>query len=401
MLLALTLLVGLLCGASATLFLAALAFVTELRIAWRALVWFLPFVGFLMGAAYDRFGTIAGQGTQRVVRALTEGGHPLPRRFAPMVLLGTLATHLVGGSAGREGTAVQMGAGLADLIARRFAVTPAVRQRLLAAGVGGGFGAVFGTPVAGALFAAEFGAAEQPRWRVIPVALLAAAVGDATTRGLGTEHFAFLTITTAALSPDAFARWLLLGLAIGLVARAFVATTHALRAAAEARLPTRRLRLAAGGTLLLLLTRLLGSHDYLGLGLPLLRDAFEGAASGPSAFALKLLFTTVTIAAGFIGGEVTPLFVIGALAGRAAAPLLGLPNGAAAGVAMVALFGAAANAPLALIVMAAELFGGGILPAAALTTLVAWFVSGGTGIYGHRTIPLLARKPLHEARESV
>lgn len=391
----LSLLIGLLCGLSAALFLVALRAVTDFRETHLWLVWLLPVGGLLLGGAYERWGATAGQGTNRIIDALADGGNPLPGRLAPMVLLGTLLTHLVGGSAGREGTALQMGAGLADGVARRVTASPELRRLMLFAGISGGFGAVFGTPFAGAVFAAEFVVQRRLSLEALPVALVAALAGDATVRWLGVDHFPFPVIEASQLAPLALLSWLLLGAGLGLIARCFVWLSHGIKAASERHLPQLPMRLAAGGTLLLLLTLAVGSRESLGLGLPLLTEAFGAGASGPEAFALKLLFTAVTVGVGFIGGEVTPLFVIGALAGRAAAPLLGLPPLATAAVGMVALFAAAAHTPLALLVMALELFGLSVLPQAALAIAAAALVSGQKGIYGtQRTSPPRAQPRL-------
>lgn len=389
----LSLLIGLLCGLGAALFLVALQAVTNLREGHLWLVWLLPVGGLLLGAAYERWGATAGGGTNRIIDALADGGNPLPGRLAPMVLLGTLLTHLVGGSAGREGTALQMGAGFADGLARRVTASPELRRLMLFAGVGGGFGAVFGTPFAGAVFAAEFVVRRRLSWEALPVALLAALAGDATVRWLGVGHFPFPVIEASPVTPQALAAWALLGAGMGLLARSFVWLAHGIKAASERHLPRLPMRLAAGGALLLLLTLAVGSRESLGLGLPLLTEAFGAGASGPEAFALKLLFTAVTVGVGFIGGEVTPLFVIGALAGRAAAPMLGLPSVASAAVGMVALFAAAAHTPLALLVMAVELFGFSVLPGAALAIAAAALLSGQKGIYGSQRIAPTRAQP--------
>ena len=389
----LSLLIGLLCGLGAALFLVALQAVTDLREGHLWLVWLLPVGGLLLGAAYERWGATAGGGTNRIIDALADGGNPLPGRLAPMVLLGTLLTHLVGGSAGREGTALQMGAGFADGLARRVTASPELRRLMLFAGVGGGFGAVFGTPFAGAVFAAEFVVRRRLSWEALPVALLAALAGDATVRWLGVGHFPFPVIEASPVTLQALAAWALLGAGMGLLARSFVWLAHGIKAASERHLPRLPMRLAAGGALLLLLTLAVGSRESLGLGLPLLTEAFGAGAYGPEAFALKLLFTAVTVGVGFIGGEVTPLFVIGALAGRAAAPLLGLPPLATAAVGMVALFAAAAHTPLALLVMAVELFGFSVLPGAALAIAAAALLSGPKGIYGSQRIAPTRAQP--------
>jgi H+/Cl- antiporter ClcA len=245
----------------------------------------------------------------------------------------------------------------------------------------------------GALFASDFVVRRRLSLEALPVALMAALAGDATVHWLGVSHFPFPRIEASPVTPHALAAWALLGAGLGLLARLFVWLSHGIKAASERHLPRLPMRLAAGGALLLLLTVLVGSRDYLGLGLPLLTEAFKAGASGPEAFALKLLFTALTIGVGFIGGEVTPLFVIGALAGRAAATVLGLPPVAGAAIGMVALFAAAANTPLALLVMAVELFGISVLPQAAMAMVAATLLSGQKGIYGTQRTALTGAQP--------
>lgn len=378
--LALGALVGVVCGGASALFLALLDRVTALREGEARLPWLLPFAGLALGALQQRFGRPVARGSDLVVDAIHDGGPQLPWRMAPLVLLGTLATHLFGGSAGREGTAVQMGAGLTDGLAHRLRVAPATRRALLVAGVAGGFGSVFGTPLAGALFGLEFVVLGRLEYHALVPALVAALVGDLVTRGLGIVHATYPAVAALPLTPELFAKWLLFAVAIAAAARLFIAATHGLKRAGARWLPNLALRMAAGGAVIVFLWQLFGDAP-LGLSLPTLSRAFTDPALPSHLFALKLLFTAVTLGAGFMGGEVTPLFVIGATLGNTVGQLLGLPLAMAAGVGMAALFAAAANTPLALTVMAAELLGAPVLPHVAIVAVVACLLCGRRSIY--------------------
>jgi H+/Cl- antiporter ClcA len=375
-------LVGVLCGLAAAVFLVALEAVTSLRLRADWLVYALPIAGLALGAFLERFGASVRGGTDLVLDTLHEGGAPIPARLAPLVLGGTLLTHLFGGSAGREGTAVQMGASLADLLATRLRASPVLRHALLAAGIGGGFGAVFGTPLAGAVFAIEVGAVGRYELRVFAPALVAAFVGDAVTRALGVAHTAFPRVAGVTFDALLVGRWLLFAAAIALAVVVFVEFVHLLKMKLFQRVASLPLRMCAGGVAVVLAWRLLDAGDALGLGVPTIVRAFSDAQLPAQLFALKLLLTALTLAAGFVGGEVTPLFFVGATLGNVLARALGLPLALGAGVGMAATFAAAANAPLALTVMAVELLGVEVLPHAALVCVVAWLLTGHRGIYG-------------------
>jgi H+/Cl- antiporter ClcA len=374
--------VGVVCGLAAAVFLVALEAVTSLRLRADWLVYALPVAGLALGAFLARFGASVRGGTDLVLDTFHEGGAPIPARMAPLVLGGTLLTHLFGGSAGREGTAVQMGAGLADLLATRLRVAPAVRHGLLAAGLGGGFGAVFGTPLAGAVFAIEVGAVGRYELRVFAPALVAAFVGDAVTRALGVAHTVFPRVEGATLDAALAGRWLLFAAGIALAVVVYVELVHLLKSKLFQRVASLPWRMCAGGVAVVLVWRLFDAGDALGLGVPTIVRAFSDPQLPAQLFALKILLTALTLAAGFVGGEVTPLFFVGATLGNVLAHVLGLPLALAAGVGMAATFAAAANAPLALTIMAVELLGAEVLPHAALVCVVAWLLTGHRGIYG-------------------
>lgn len=391
-------LVGVVAGLASGAFLLLLERATEYRVAHTQLVWALPVAGLLMGLALERWGRPIRGGNNLVIDTVHEDSPQLPVRMAPMALLGTVYTHLFGGSAGREGTAVQMGASLADWVAHRFRVSALTRRELLAAGIAGGFGSVFGTPIAGTVFGLEVLIAGRVTYEALVPALVAAVVGDLTTRALGVGHTHYPTLASVPLTPLLVGKWLVFGLAVALVAIVFVELTHALKKASARVLPNLPLRMAAGGLAVVALWLLSGTDDYLGLGVPTIVRAFSDPALPWSAFAWKLVFTAVTLSVGFLGGEVTPLFFVGACLGNVLARLLGLPLDLAAGVGLAALFAAAANTPLALSIMAVELLGAAVLPHVVIVSVVAYLLSGHRGIYPSQRIarlkhggPLLGR----------
>ena len=387
-------LVGIACGVASAIFLHALERATSLRGHHEELVYALPLAGLVIGALYDRFGKPIKGGNNLVIDAVHEGSPQLPLRLGPMVLVGTVLTHLFGGSAGREGTAVQMGASLADLIAHRFGVGKETRRQLLAAGIAGGFGSVFGTPFAGTIFGLEIVCLGRMEYDALFPALVASVVGDLVTRRLGVVHTAYPSPAPLAVSPLVLVKWAVFALAVALTSVTFVELTHGLKRVFERRVPRLPLRMMLGGAVLVALWRLVGTSDYLGLGVPTLVRAFSDPHLPLYAFAAKLVFTSVTLSAGFLGGEVTPLFFVGAALGNALGRGLGLPLDLAAGVGLAALFGAAANTPIALSIMAVELLGASVAPHVVVVSVIAYLLSGHRGIYPAQR---LARRKSGEA----
>lgn len=373
--------VGVLCGSASALFLYLLDLATNYREHNLWIVFLLPVAGFGIGWLYERFGQPINGGNNLVIDTIHDNGPQLPLRMAPMVLVGTVLTHLFGGSAGREGTAVQMGASLADGVAHKLRLNPHLRRHLLAAGVAGGFGSVFGTPVAGVLFGLEFVVLGHIAYEAMVPALIASIVGDMTTRAWGITHASYTPASYLALTPGLLGKWAVFALAIALTTGAFIELLHFLKRRADTWIPSLPLRMACGGAMVVGLWQLLGTTDYLGLGVPIILRSFHDASLPNYAFALKLLFTAITLGAGFLGGEVTPLFFVGAALGNALAGPLGLPLDMAAAVGMAAVFASASNAPLALSVMAVELVGGYAFPHAAIVCVLAYLLTGHRSIY--------------------
>jgi H+/Cl- antiporter ClcA len=257
----------------------------------------------------------------------------------------------------------------------------------LAAGAAGGFGSVFGTPLAGAVFGLEFIVLGRIEYDALVPALVASVVGDLTTRALGIHHTLYPALQSVPLTPLLCAKWLVFAAVVAAVTLVFIELLHFVKQRGEAALPRLPLRMCLGGLALVGMWQLAGTSDYLGLGVPTIVRAFSDPTLPVAAFALKLLFTAVTLGAGFLGGEVTPLFFVGAALGNLLARLLGIPLGLGAGVGLAAVFAAASNTPLALSIMAVELLGAQVLPHVAIVSVVAYVLSGQRSIYSAQRRP--------------
>lgn len=372
---------GILAGTASWIFLTTLAWATATRLTHPTLLYALPLVGLAMGWLYYAFGGAAALGNNLVIDEVNSNRAKIPLRMAPLVLLGTIVTHLCGGSAGREGTAIQMGASLADGLRRTLGLTGEDRRLLLMAGISGGFGSVFGVPAAGFVFGMEVQGIGRIRYDGIIPCLVAAFIGDLVARAWGTPHTHYPPLAPTAIDLLLLIKVAVAAVAFGLTSLLFVELTHGIKHLMARITAWTPLYPVLGGVAVIALTWLVGTRDYLGLSLPLLTASVEGAGVLPWAFALKLLFTAVTLGTGYLGGEVTPLFVIGATLGAALAGLLGVPPGLLAAIGLVAVFAGASNTPLACAIMGIELFGSGATPYLFLGCVVAYLASGHRGIY--------------------
>lgn len=379
--------IGVLSGTASALFLKSLDYVTQISLVNPWILFLLPLGGACISYLYYRYGKNSTKGNNLIIEQIQEQAYePVPLRMAPLVLLGTLVTHLLGGSAGREGTAVQMGGSLAEQIGKWLKIGPMDRRILLMCGISGGFGSVFGTPIAGAVFAIEVIAIGMIRYDALIPCFVASFVGNLVAMNLwGVTHIHYHIGEVPVLSLMGLLKVIVAAVCFGLTSLCFSELTHFLKKIFASILPNPMIKSAVGGVIIIVMVYLIGSRDYLGLGIPLITDSFEDKVH-PLAFLWKLLFTSVTLGAGFQGGEVTPLFAIGATLGNSLAGILHLYAPFLAALGFIAVFCGATNTPLACFLMGIELFGSEGAIFMFVACLISYLFSGHTGIYTSQMI---------------
>lgn len=377
--------VAALAGSASAFFLLALDWVTSTRLAHRWLIWLLPVAGFGVGWLYLRFGQQVETGNNLLIDEIHDPKKVIPLRMAPLVLGGTLVSHLFGASVGREGTAVQMGGALADQLTHLFKLKPADRRLILMAGISAGFASVFGTPLAGAVFALEVLAIGRLRYDALLPCLVAAVVADQVGLLWGVQHTHYAITAIPRISAWGLGAMVIAGALFGLTGKLFANATHRLGAEMKQRISYAPLRPVLGGSVIAVAVWFLGADRYIGLGIPAIVEAFQQPLV-PYDFAAKMVFTIASLGSGFKGGEVTPLFYIGATLGNALAPLLQMPFALLAGIGFVAVFAGAANTPIASTLMAMELFGAEVGVFAAVACVVSYLFSGHSSIYRSQRI---------------
>ncbi len=374
---------GISCGLVGSFFHMAVEAVTGLRGEYPWLLYCLPLAGLAIVGLYKLLGT-EGQGTNDIFDEVHRGGN-ISLLLVPAIFLGTVLTHLGGGSAGREGAALQMGGALGYRAGRLFGFDERDLRIATTTGMAAFFTALFGTPLAAAVFSIAVVSVDSFYHAAFFPALIGALEAYGVSRLLGVEPTAF-AVEAPPLSAGLLVRAGVLAGLCGLLSVAFCGFIRLTERQLQKRLPNPWLRAFAGGCAVIVLTWLCGTGDYNGAGMEVIAAAVEEGTVRPAAFALKILFTAVTLGAGFKGGEVVPSFFVGAAFGCAAGPLLGLPAGFAAALGLAAVFCGATNCPLASIALAIELFGSGGLLYFALACCVSYVLSGYGGLYSSQTI---------------
>ena len=367
--------VSLVVGAAGAGFLHALEAVTALYHSTSWLLVTLPFIGLLTIWLYKGPLKASAGGVKTLLAQIKAPTSPIPATMGPAIIGTTLLSHLGGASVGREGTALQMGGAIADQGSRWIVLNESERRTLILCGVSAGFAAVFGTPIAAAIFALEF--VRLRSWAILPC-LATAFLADVVGRKLFfAQHSDYRLPLPAEYDLSGFGSAVLLGLASGGIAWLYVFLSR--REAAKPN-PEPYARIFFSGTLFSAAVYFKHLEDFTGLGLPIIESALVEPAA-PLTFVFKFLFTIICVSAGFRGGEVTPLFFVGATLGSAAAAYLSLPLGACAALGFVAVFAGAGAVPLACAVMAGEIFGWSIGGYALVACAISWLVAGRKGLY--------------------
>lgn len=375
----LAVLIGISAGIASSLFLYSLEIVTSARMQFNWLIFLLPIGGLLTGFLYFYFGKEVEKGNSLLLESIENSEKRIPFKMAPLVYLGTILSHLLGASAGREGTALQMSAALSEQITQPFRIPPDSRKIMIRAAIAAGFGSVFGTPFAGIVFAFEI--LIKKDWTRISVwtVTVAALVADFTTDFFGPNHTLYSIGKIPEFSLKNLFFLILVGILFGvcswLFMRSMETSKHVFRLI---KFPP--LRPFLGGFLIVGAVFLFGTTDYLGLGIEQIVGSFESPSNSLS-FLIKLGLTVLTISSGFKGGEVTPLFFIGATLGSTLSMIIPFPTAFLAGMGFVAVFAGATKTPIASSVLAIEIFGieAGIF--AMLVCWVAFYASGKKSIY--------------------
>ena len=377
--------IGTCIGTASAGFLQSLDWVTNFRESHLWLIALLPVGGFAIGLLYKYLGKDIEAGNNLLIDSIHNPKEIIPFRMAPFVYLGTMVTHFLGGSAGREGTALQMAGAIADQFSKPFRLIESERKILLIAAIAGGFGSVFGTPLAGALFGLEVFLIGRLKYDAIFPAFATAIISDLVTKLWNTHHTHYQIDIIPSISALNIIYAIIAGIAFGLCAAVFSKVIHYLTGVFKSKIAYPPLRPVIGGVIVALAVWGIGTTKYIGLGIPTIVASF-GQQLPPYDFALKMAFTILTLAAGFKGGEVTPLFFIGAALGNALSYFVPLPMGLLAGMGFVAVFAGATNTPLACSIMAMELFGSGCGVFAAIACVVSYLLSGHNSIYQKQVI---------------
>ena len=378
------LLMGVLGGLLGAGFHHALHFVTHVRSEHTWLIFLLPVGGLLTVALYRVLKMQGNRGTNEIIDA-TLDGHPVSPAVAPAIFLATAMTHLFGGSAGREGAALQLGGSTASMLARLFRLGQEERKVMVMAGMSAVFAGLFGTPLTATLFCMEFESVGTLFTPALLPCYLAAFVASRVSGLLGVHAETYLLDAAYAITLDNSWKFLVLAVLVSCLGIAMCKLFHEAEHLAAHHLPNPYVRIALGGAVITVLTLLVGDHRFNGAGMDMALAAVEGHADWYS-FLLKLVFTAVTLGAGFKGGEIVPTFCIGATFGCVAGGLLGLDPGVSGALGLIGLFCCATNSPFASIVLSIEMFGSANLYLFALVCVICFVLSGHSGLYASQII---------------
>ncbi len=375
---------GLVSGLIGTLFHVSVEKVTEYRLGNNWVLYFLPMGGILIAYLYRLLNMDNSTGTNQVIDSVRSDGQ-VPLRLAPLIFLSTVITHLVGGSAGREGAALQLGGSIGSFVGKIFKLDEKDKHIIVLCGMSGVFSALFGTPLAATFFAMEVISIGVMYYSSLVACIISSTVAYGISIYYGVEPVHYNLNYIPELSFKTIIVTVILAALLAGLSIIFCVTIHKTEHLMKHKIQNSILRGFAGGVILLILTLLVGTNDYNGAGMNIIRDAINGIAK-PESFIFKIFFTAITIGAGFKGGEIVPTFFIGSTFGCFVGGLLGIDPGFSAAIGLVALFCAVINAPVASIILSIELFGMKGLLLFAIACSVSYMLSGYYGIYSSQKI---------------
>jgi len=379
------LLIGILCGLIGAAFSHAVKLAALLFSSHGWILYLLPLGGIASVLIYRLF-NVTHLGTDDAVES-AHSDKKISAKLTPAVFICTVISHLFGASAGREGAALKMGGGIAALFSNRLHLSERDRRSLALCGMSGVFAAVFGSPVGAAVFSVEVvrSAYIKPRAIISSFVSSICAFSISILLGVHPERFHISEIPSPALFP--FVSVLLIGALCGIISLAFCYTMHYAPVFAKNAFKNDILRISVLSALIVIITVIVGNRDYNGGGMQIIEGIFEGEMPQDVAFLLKILFTAITVAAGFKGGEIVPGFFVGACAGSLFASLLGIPPSFGAAIGMVSLFAGITNCPIATIVLGIEMFGAGAVHYFIIAVTVSFLLSGRLSLYDKDKYP--------------
>lgn len=381
----LCIIIGVIAGGVGTAFAFTITFVTNLRTGFPWLLYLLPLGGILSQLTFKALKT-DGMGTNQVIES-SEGEAKISFKLAPSIFIATALSHLFGASVGREGAALQLGGGTGVLVGDVFKVDKNDKKLLVAVGMSAFFSAVFGTPLAAAFFAVEIARVGRPRFERLFYTLSAALIAFFTSQLLGGHAERFHLTDVPSVGAVTLLKTMLIAFLCTCLAWVFCYairhTSHLLKMI----IPNRYIKVAVGGAVIIALTKIIGNGDYNGAGVFVIERIFESDDVVPWAFVLKIVMTSIAIAAGFRGGEIVPTLFIGATFGAFMAGIVGLPVAFGAAIGMTALFCSVTNCPLASLLLAVEIFSGVGIGFMVLAVVVSFILSGRISLYTSQEVP--------------
>lgn len=385
--------IGIVAGGVSVGFYYAFNYATNLRISYSWLLYLLPIGGVAIVLLYRVCGMEKDRGTNFVLKAVRENA-ALPLKTAPLVFISTLITHLLGGSSGREGAILQIGGSISSSIGRRMHLDDKDSRIITMCGMSAAFSALFGTPLAAAVFAMEMVSVGVMYYAAIVPCTLSSIIAVALAKLCGVAPTAYTIAAVPNFSMLLIVQVIAMGILCAILSIFFCRIMHHAPKLYEKYIPNPILRIAVGGSLIIILTVICHSRDYNGAGGSVIEAAIGGSAH-PEAFLLKMIFTAVTLGAGYKGGEIVPVFFTGSTFGCVAAPLIGLSPTFGAALGLVAVFCGVTNCPMTSILLALELFGAAQMPMFALICAVSYMLSGYYSLYSEQKIVYSKLRPVY------